>query len=483
MVAEVCNCSGDAGSNRMDEDLVERSVAKEEQIVRRLLLAQFLISSVNGWTFGSIFDVDLYVISAGSNSFVGLAESVKGLTGLFLAVPLGYLADRWPRVRVLKATAVCGVPTAIVVGFGLLSQSKACILVGTVMFAVVMQSFSGAVPALVADLTTPGAARARAMGWQVMAVQLGMSAGSLVQLALLLSVGAQSSWSPNLLGASLATGLVLLVLSMSVILSLPGVEDVHSADQRRQEPNRSSIQAGTDDTVAGWSRGRIFGGRLEVKWAVVALLELTFVLSLLATGMSVKYFPLFFKQDFDFGPAGICALNAAFPLFVTAVIPVCIRLSGHLGQVPGILILSSLGTGFLFLLARCTDTRAAVVVFLLRNAFMKSRDPLFQALLMDCLDKRHRGRFGAVTSVRTATWAGSAWIGGLILDHHDSNYRLIFDITSAVMLVPLALTLPLLLIVPLKVSQARLVDVSGPLPDASARVSDEEQRSCEEAEQ
>jgi len=126
-----------AGSDEVAE------VAREQRSVWWLLVASLLFAAANSWTFGALFDVYLYVLSGGSNSFVGTAETVKGLIGLGTAVPLGYLADKRPRAQVLRVSSLCGLLVAAGSALGMLLENQGLVLLSVGCFAALSQSCSG----------------------------------------------------------------------------------------------------------------------------------------------------------------------------------------------------------------------------------------------------------------------------------------------------------------------------------------------------
>ena len=65
---------------------------------------------------------------AGANTFVGEVESVRGLTAVLCAVPLGVLADRCGRAAVLRASAPVGLAGVAGLAGAVLQDSRAALL-------------------------------------------------------------------------------------------------------------------------------------------------------------------------------------------------------------------------------------------------------------------------------------------------------------------------------------------------------------------
>merc|ERR1712061_608463 len=56
-------------------------------------------------------------------------------------------------------------------------------------------------------------------------------------------------------------------------------------------------------------------------------------------------------------------------------------------------------------------------IFVLRCVSMWSCGPLLGSVIADYTPKTTRGRWKAATSVIQASWSGSAWFGGILLDN------------------------------------------------------------------
>ncbi|CAE8626940.1 unnamed protein product [Polarella glacialis] len=437
------------------------AVAALPPVVKRLLLLQCVLSAANSWAFGALFDIDLYLLFGHLNTFVGACESVRGIAGLIAAVPLGYMADKYGRSFALRLSASFAPLIAVAAAIALLAKLPWLILLSVAAWSVCQQGMLGAMTAWLADLVPPGEARSRVMGWQVVAQQIGMCGGPLVQLLVIWLCGQEKdTWNPGFLAALLLSGLLLVALVTPLAWSSAIANADHLMRLRAEGPlqgSNSSLSGSqaaepqeveAEDVVPEWARASLRSG-CKVNWVVVILLEASFTLTLLFAGMSAKYFSLFFKQDFGFDAEMICMLNAAFPLVVAGLVPLCGTFARRFGEVPGILLWTFLGGAMHVFLARASSASSAVAFFLLRQAFMKSRDPLYQTLIMDCLEKRFRGRFGSITSMRSVTWAGSSFIGGIVADRNHSDYRLVFDISGVLIAtISTAVVLPLLYLVP-----------------------------------
>ena len=82
-----------------------------------------------------------------------------------------------------------------------------------------------------------------------------------------------------------------------------------------------------------------------------------------------------------------------------------------------------------------------VAIFMIRSGIMNSTKPLTKSILMDFVPKNQRGKWNALQSVNVFSWAGSAVMGGYLIDRF--GFAGIFVATG---LMQLCATIPLLLV-------------------------------------
>lgn len=79
---------------------------------RWIYLLTILLWSTDAIATGTLFDVYINDLARKQgfphpNEFIGIMESSRGITCLVVAVPLGYLFDRFDRLRVLRCAVIC----------------------------------------------------------------------------------------------------------------------------------------------------------------------------------------------------------------------------------------------------------------------------------------------------------------------------------------------------------------------------------------
>ncbi len=162
--------------------------------------------------------------------------------------------------------------------------------------------------------------------------------------------------------------------------------------------------------------------------------------------MTVKFFPLFFKNEYDFTPVQVQSLFSLYLLTFGLFTYACERLSQKIGRVCASLLFSAAGVCCLFALARIRHVWVVIGVFILRGACQNAIYPIDRSIIMDFVPSNQRGRWNSFESVSSLTWSGSAALGGYLMDVYD--YRYTFEITASIYLLAFLLRLPLLYMVP-----------------------------------
>eukprot|EP01070_Trichotokara_eunicae_P004949 Trichotokara_eunicae@DN4261_c0_g1_i2.p1 len=110
------------------------------------------------------------------------------------------------------------------------------------------------------------------------------------------------------------------------------------------------------------------------------------------------------------------------------------------------MMLNCLGLIILWMLIYTKNVYVLVVVFILRGSFQNCVTPIDRSLIMDFTPSTERGFWNALSSMNSATWSGSAFIGGALADVRD--YRETFKVTAYFYFVSMLVYFPLMFIVP-----------------------------------
>jgi len=209
-----------------------------------------------------------------------------------------------------------------------------------------------------------------------------------------------------------------------------------------------------------WTPGSIRAGRLPPQRKflcfgeehITTVMIVSDIISALGSGMSVKFFPQFFKVQLGLSPVACNVVYIILPIFMALVSIGVKSITKTWGRIQVSLILSYLGCIGLFLLAYVgrtvehNDWTLILPIYLLSTLQHCTR-PLRKSVLMDYVPKSHRARFNSVDSVTRLNWSGSAILGGISIDRYGFGH--LFVITAILQMVSASLLLLLLPIVPI----------------------------------
>jgi len=170
------------------------------------------------------------------------------------------------------------------------------------------------------------------------------------------------------------------------------------------------------------------------------------VVSGLGSGMSVRYFPIFFVQNLQLSPVTVQLLYILTSLGSMGFKYYGQILSRSYGRCRIALYFKWIGI-FLMVSMIASDywNRSkwlTIALYMLRTTFMNSTTPLTKSVLMDAVPKESRGKWSAVESVSMFSWSGSAALGGILVGWDGLLFN--FSITATLQFIA---TLPLLAIV------------------------------------
>jgi MFS family permease len=183
----------------------------------------------------------------------------------------------------------------------------------------------------------------------------------------------------------------------------------------------------------------------------------------LGSGMTIKFFPLFFKDDMHLAPAQVYAIWAGNSLSNVLVGLLAQRMSTCFGRVQTMAVCRFIGISLLVGMAVLyfnNERRWYVIVpmYVLRTGLMNGTYPLEESILMDFVPKNTRARWKSLESVVSIGWAGSAALGGLIADKY--NYTTTFFFTAAFQAAGSLVLIPLMAVVPRFEDPSRTTDDS-----------------------
>lgn len=193
-----------------------------------------------------------------------------------------------------------------------------------------------------------------------------------------------------------------------------------------------------------------------------------------ASGMTIKFFPLFFKNEVGMSVTEVQFVYVATFVVMIAFSQIARRTAKKVGRVQTILACACAGITLLVAMAVLGTyqiTHVAIVVkngqvrhvenhglwrtwyiivpvYVLRTAFMNCCRGLRKSIVMDYVSKADRGKWNGLDGVTRLGWSGSAVLGGWMVDHFGYGYS--FVATAALQALASVVWLLLLPLVPVE---------------------------------
>ena len=465
------------------------------------------------------FIYELFKHSNKGNAYVGYVEAAQGTIILVVSLPIGFLADKFSKSLVIRAGAICipiaAAATIFAAVYGVAHESPQevltsyYILFGAMcMWGLGYAIYGGPVQALLADSTPTG----QRSWYYTKNAQIGLVAqatGPLVAIAMFLLHG--DRWRAADLRNVLVTG-VALELPMAILMLL--FRDDCALDEDEEASATGSGGGDRDGDLVSESAQAaevsaaeaVGGGGGEVAamppthvvmassadassateespqaaetaetptdvsshhphiWALPYVLFSSSVAFALGSGMTVKFFPLFFKNDLRLSPVAVQSIYLILPLLMAWCSGFAERAAKTIGRVTVLVGFKCVGISLLItmavlrdwvapggshpnataawntneyevevgsggsgggvepsesILVRYAKTFLMVAIYLVRTVLMNATYPIEEAILMDYVPKSTRARWKALDSISAFGWCGSAALGGLIADKYD----------------------------------------------------------------
>ncbi|EKX38858.1 hypothetical protein GUITHDRAFT_89258 [Guillardia theta CCMP2712] len=186
----------------------------------------------------------------------------------------------------------------------------------------------------------------------------------------------------------------------------------------------------------------------QKKFWIPAILICSDIIAALASGMTIKFFPLFFQNETNLEPVFVNVIYIASPLMLSLFAIVAQRVSLKIGRMQVCLMFKIFG---ILLLCLMGLENAAGTIFSFSCFFLQA-DMLFSKLLksvtFDFVTKADRAKWASLDSISRFGWSGSAVVGGILIDKF--GYGETFFLTAAMQACGAVLYLLVIPLVPVK---------------------------------
>lgn len=420
--------------------------------VRLSLIQTGLLAIADSIWTGTVLAAFLYIMQrdhAFKNTSVGMVEMAFGLSQLVSAFPVGYLADKRGRAPLIMAGGALSIVASVATGYVVWETTEEDIENGATppwamwalagcmcVWGVVSGIASGPSQALYAD-SIPEGERSKWFNYLYWAYLLGSTVGPATAVALFHIYG--NEWSLRELRIVFLVG-----LGFELIVAIPSFffSDLAALPEKNASPEKD--KGGIQSTELPFDVGQCVR-RCHIPYILFA----GDLLVALGSGMTVKFFPLFFKNTLHLSPADVQTVYVVLRVVMACASGIGMAVARRTGRVSASIGLSYLGLGCLITMALCYDKMPAIpliVIFMARTGLMNSTYPLRESILMDTVPKDQRARWKALDSVSTFGWCGSAAVGGFLADRF--GYTFTFFITAGLQFVGISLYWLIMHVVP-----------------------------------
>jgi len=404
---------------------------------------------------------------------VGVLTSIRGLAQLFASVPTGILLDGYmKRSTALKTSSVIGFTAASLIFVAASMKSYVALAASLATWGLYWGIANTSVGALLADSTGQGNNRTSVYTRNKMFQASGMSIGPIASLIMFALLGNQ--WS---LENCVIIVMVGQLVTLPAIASLCFFKDVQN-DINDSHPNHPKVLNNID--MEKGVLGDIFDGddstikidddensliteserhllsdttslkkdnessistlndNDSTKRAVPKLIATSDLITGLASGMSISYFPIFFSYNLGLTPVFVQLLYVLHPLCTAFIFcPLGQRLSKRFGRCQVAIAYKFIGIFLMYSIIITynvsTPSWAICILYVLRTTFMNSTQALTKSTLMDSVPHDERGKWTALESVNSFSWSGSALMGAFLVRHHGVLTN--FAVTGALQMI------------------------------------------------
>jgi len=480
-------------------------------------LYSFMLANTCGraiWD-GQVFPAYVFLASGYSTTAVGFLAGVNGMTQLTVGPVVGCLSDMYDRAKILKCAAFIGLFAVFGTFAAIRTEGYEALIPCMLLWGGFNSSIGPTMDSLLADTTSEGE-RSQVYMYQTMIRQTGGVVGPVLSIVMFFYMG--NTWELETCQLVISSGLVISLIAVVILFFVKSTVDTNDAAERSYEMvnlEESSSEGLADekndkdgdgdrddeeqqtheaDTPTSIDRSRLVEDDgtasavtnlddkahtqqvvqvmlqkdknkemarsrcpcLDVSY-VAAMIAFSDIITGLASGMTIKFFPIFFIDVVGLKPVELSVLFMFVPLACSCMLYVNQHYTRKvLGRIWTPVILKAIGISCL--LAICTlaihmpDQKLVIcILFVVRTGLMNSSKPLTKSIINDIVPKEQRGRWNSLETVNAATWSGSAALGGLLVD----SYGFIPNFVATAVL-QLSASIPLAMIAHLVTSESEV---------------------------
>ena len=400
---------------------------RNPNIILYLIGTFFSSAGWSVWGYSLLSNV-IYLITTSSLK-VGYAEGIQGVISSVLAIPFGILADKWCRHGVGQIGLIVGIISSagliavLFIGMVITKDELYWILFGSLALYGVSTGVESSALATMFTNSVPTGSRSAWLSYLQICSALGTCCGPAVAAIILKTLGDIWTLHDMILPWTVALSMQIL----SCFIYFPMHDKWCLADE---------------------SMGNITLKRPNKQWKCLHTRHIPYLCTVLdcvfglASGMSSKFFPLFFEYEVGYSPLELQLLFVGSFGMIVPFTFVAKRVADKLGRVQALLLLLYLGLTFLLVIVvgkgHYWDNKWIIgIAYVFRAGLMNSPTALHRSIVDDYVDSDKRGCWNSLEFVFVLGWSGSAMLGGLLVE--SVGYQYTFLITLVMQFVSISL--------------------------------------------
>lgn len=409
-----------------------------------LYLVSLFFGTAGAAVWGYTILTNLMFLITDSTLKIGITEGVMGLVSAILAIPFGILADRWSkhkvgRIGIIIQTLACIflILTMSLLGIAFYLNNLYYFLTGGLVLFGIANGIGDAALATLYTNSIPTGKRSEWIGYMQIVIMFGLCFGPLVTIIVLQVNGDEWKISDMVLPWNITLGFSALSGMIQLFMHdkwcLPNEE-------------MGTIRAVLQDQKYGC-----------FKTKHIPYMMLCFdVLSGMASGMSIKFFPLFFQQAIGYTPIEVQIVYAVSFLVTAGATWFAVRLAKKIGRIQTSVVVPYIGLLFMVLIiiggsVGLWDNRFKWLIgicYVIRTSLMNATSSISKSVVDDYVSSEKRGCWNSLEFIMMFGWSGSAVLGGWLVG--SIGYQMTFIITTVLQFVSVTLYLLLIPLVPKK---------------------------------
>ncbi|MDN5353508.1 MAG: hypothetical protein PWQ09_264 [Candidatus Cloacimonadota bacterium] len=361
------------------------------------------------------------ILGLTSNEILGITAGITGIAMTAIVFPAGYLTDKLRRDKMLRVAGIVGIIAMLILA---LAIDLYLIMIALFLWGAFQGITRPAFESIVAD-SLPTGNRSGVYAKIHLVRQFGMASGPVLNILLFFWLGDQ--WDMEILRTVMLVGVSISLLSAIVLFFFKD-------DRSMGDESESIFELEPPDEEVSKQAKKI-----------PILLVASNVIIGMGAGMTVKFFPVFFRAVYELKPISVQMIMGATFIVTGIAGIVAQKFSVKRGRGEMIFSVQILATMCLVVIGFYPSLIFLVPLFVLRGSLMNAAQPLSRSILMDVVPKKNRGKWNSLETIAWGLfWNASAVLGGFLIG--DNNFQRCFLITAGIYFVG---TIPILLLIPM----------------------------------